>query len=241
MARFGGYIAGAGAALAVFGLALSPAFGAASALLNLRSVNPVSLGELGSISSFTPSTNDDRLAAAYARAVMSRSGKSFRFTPTSGSMSGRRSITVLVRAGGDDLGKGIERTGAPVGIAPLAFNLDASRGWRKFALPESVGRRALDPVVTELPVLAKGFAADHGTSRLTANVLLDARRDVGTSPQTLAGERKLSVDVASSYSLTRNLNVMAGVRYAGPDNRLSPMTDQRRDNQAVYLGTIFKF
>jgi hypothetical protein len=219
---------------------LSPAFGAASELLRMRNGNPVSLNQLGSISSFTPSTQDDRLAAAYARAVLNRNGKSFRFTPTSGSMSGRRSITVLVRAGGSDLGT--DRLLPSVGVAPLAFNLDASRGWRKFAMSENLGRKPLDPVVADLPALAKGFALDRGDkSALSANVMLDAHRDVGTAPQTLAGERKLSVDVASSYSLTRNLNVTAGLRYAGPDNRLVPMTDQRRDNQAVYVGTIFKF
>ncbi|MEO8722062.1 MAG: hypothetical protein ABI395_00850 [Sphingobium sp.] len=241
MAKVRGYIAGAGAAFAVVTFALSPAFGAASELLRLRSANPVSLNQLGSISSFTPSTQDDRLAAAYARAIINRNGKSFRFTPTSGSMSGRRSITVLVRAGGGDLGT-LDHSSASVGLAPLAFNLDASRGWRKFAMADNVGRKPLDPVVVELPALAKGFTLDRGEkSGLSANVMLDAHREAGTAPQTLAGERKLSVDVASSYSLTRNLNVTAGVRYAGPDSRLVPMTDQRRDNQAVYVGTMFKF
>lgn len=226
-----------GVALAALGFALSPAIGAVDSLLRLRAAKPVSLGELGSIASFTPSTSDSRLAAAYARAVLSHDGKSFHFTPTSGSVNGRRSITVLVRAG--DLGS-LDR-GSPVGLAPLAFNLDASRGWRKFALPDSVGRKPLDPVVTDLPGVARGFSMDRDRARLKANVLLDARRDVGTEAQTLAGERKYSVDVGSSYSLTRNLNVTAGVRYAGPDNRLTPITDQRKDNQAVYVGTIFKF
>ena len=31
------------------------------------------------------------------------------------------------------------------GVAPLAFNLDTSRGWRKFAIPDAVGSKALDP------------------------------------------------------------------------------------------------
>lgn len=226
-----------GALFAALGLALSPAIGAVDSLIKMRASNPVSLGQLGSIASFTPSTPDSRLAAVYARAVLSRSSKSFRFTPTSGSISGRRSITVLVRA--SELGQG-DRPSSTVGVAPLAFNLDASRGWRKFALPDSVGRKPLDPVVTDLPAV-KGFALDRGRSRLKTNVQLDSHVDVGTAPQTLAGERKFSVDVGSSYSLTRNLNVTAGVRYAGPDNRLNPITDQRQDNQAVYVGTNFKF
>ncbi len=216
-----------------------PAVGAAGDLLRLRSDVPVSLNDLGSISSFTPAIRDPQLSSTYAKAVLSRSGQSFRFTPTSGSMSGRRSITVLVRAD-SNMARSDERSPQVLGIAPLAFNLDASRGWRKFALPDTVGRKPLDPVVSDLSGVGN-FSLEPGKSRLKANVQLDAHRDVGTAPQTFAGERKLSVDVGSSYSLTRNLNVTAGVRYAGPDNRLAPITDKQQDNQAVYVGTIFKF
>ncbi|TNE43032.1 MAG: hypothetical protein EP321_14190 [Sphingomonadales bacterium] len=244
MAGFRGHIA----IIAVAGIAsaalAAPAIGAASDLLRGHSAMPVSLDDLGSISSFTPTIRDERLSSAYARAAVSRNARNFRFTPTSGSMSGRREITVLVRA---DRGAGrSDDRASSLNLTPLAFNLDASRGWRKFALPETVGRKPLDPVSLDLAgvgnfSLDKGGAGKGKPSRLKTNVLVDARRDVGSGPQTLTGERPYSVDVGSSYSLTRNLNVTAGVRYAGPDNRLAPITDQRQDNQALYIGTIFKF
>lgn len=226
-------IAGAALVIAV------PALGAAGELLRLRSTVPVSLGELGSIASFTPAIHDPKLSSAYARAVLKRGGNQFRFTPTSGSLSGRRSITVLVRA---DRGsaRADERSTAPLGIAPLAFNLDASRGWRKFALPDKMGNKPLEPVFADMPA-AGNFSLESKPSRLKADVQLDARRDVGTAPQTLAGESKLSVAIGSSYSLTRNINVTAGVRYKGPDNRLAPITDGKQDDQAVFVGTKFKF
>lgn len=226
----------------VAGVALAaavPAVGAAGDLLRLRSTMPVSLGELGSIASFTPAIHDPKLSSAYARAVLKRGGNPFRFTPTSGSLSGRRSITVLVRA--DRSGARPEvGSAAPLGIAPLAFNLDASRGWRKFALPDKMGSKQLDPVIADLPNVAN-FSLESKPSRLKADVQLDAKRDVGTAPQTLSGESKLSVAIGSSYSLTRNINVTAGVRYKGPDNRLGPITDRKQDDQAVYVGTKFKF
>lgn len=226
-------IAGAALVIAV------PALGAAGELLRLRSTVPVSLGELGSIASFTPAIHDPKLSSAYARAVLKRGGNQFRFTPTSGSLSGRRSITVLVRA---DRGsaRADERSTAPLAIAPLAFNLDASRGWRKFALPDKMGNKPLDPVFADMPA-ARNFSLESKPSRLKADVQLDARRDVGTAPQTLAGESKLSVAIGSSYSLTRNINVTAGVRYKGHDNRLAPITDGKQDDQAVFVGTKFKF
>lgn len=238
MARFREFIATA-ALVGVIAAGSVPAVGAAGNLLRLRGEAPVSLHELGSISSFTPSIDDPALSNAYVSAVLSRSNHNFRFTPTSGSLSGRREITVLVRAD-SRVARGDDRGPQSLGIAPLAFNLDASRGWRKFALAESVGRKPLDPVMQDLTSVGN-FSLERSKSRLTANVQLDAKRDVGTAPRTLAGESKLSVDVGSSYSLTRNLNVTAGLRFAGPDNRLTPITDQRQDNQAVYVGTVFRF
>lgn len=235
-----GYITAIALAGSVSALVAAPAIGAASDLLKQAAIGPVSLNELGSITSFTPTIRDEKLSSAYAKASLSRNARNFRFTPTSGSMSGRRSITVLVRAD-SAMVRAAERSASPLNIEPLAFNLDASRGWRKFALPEAVGRKPLDPVSTELAGGAHNFSLESkGGSRLKANVQLEARRDTGVTP-TLAPELPYSVDLGSSYSLTRNLNVTAGVRYGGPDNRLGPITDQRQDNQAVYIGTIFKF
>ena len=62
----------------------------------------------------------------------------------------------------------------------------------------------------------------------------------GHAPQTLVGERGFAVDVGSSYSLARNLDVTAGVRYRSDRERLARL-DERRDSQAVYLGTAFRF
>lgn len=229
-----------GTAAVTLGLALTPAFGSATSLLHMRTDNPVSLSKLGTIGSFTPTTGDTRLAAAYAKIAANGGGKSFHFTPTSGSLSGQRSITVMVRADADET-IGSERASQPVNLAPVAFSLNNSRGWRKFALPEAAGRKELDPVPAEsLNEAAKNFTLSK-PSRFSTNVQLDAKRDTGTAPQTLAGQENYSVDVASSYSLSRNLNVTAGVRYRGASNRLGPITDERQDSQAVYLGTIFKF
>lgn len=238
----GGYLASIGAALAGATLAFSPAMGAATDLLALRSSKPVSLGSLGSIGSFTPATKDPRLSAAYASAVMNGGHRTFRFTPTSGSMSGRRSITVLVRAG-DDVPVRTERTLPTVGITPVAFNLNVSGGWRKFALPDSVGRKALDPIPVETSSAARNFSLDQTKKkqRFSTNLLIENKAEAGTGAATIEADKGYSVDVGSSYSLSRNLNVTAGMRYNGRVSRLSPLTDERQDAQALYLGTIFKF
>ncbi len=236
-----GYIALAGSAIAVAGFMLSPAMGAATDLVRMRADMPVSLGALGSISSFTPTTKDPRLAAAYAKIAATAGRQSFRFTPTSGSLSGQRSITVMVRAGDD--GVTVSRTLDPVNIAPVAFSLNTAHNWRKFALPETMGRKELDPVSLDQVAGAKNFSLDQGhKTRFSTKVMIENRREPGEAAPNPAAEKDYSLDVASSYSLTRNLNVTAGLRYNNSViGRLTPMTDERQDNQAVYLGTVFKF
>ena len=49
------------------------------------------------------------------------------------------------------------------------------------------------------------------------------------------------VDLGGSYRLTRNINVTAGVRVTSDRDRLKPLSESRQDNQAVYVGTQFKF
>jgi len=49
------------------------------------------------------------------------------------------------------------------------------------------------------------------------------------------------VDVGGSYSLSRHLDLTGGVRYQVDRQHLSPIQDERRDSQAIYIGTAFKF
>ncbi|WP_375194538.1 hypothetical protein [Sphingobium sp.] len=239
-----GHIALAGSAIAAAGFMLSPALGAATDLVRLRSEVPVSLGALGSISSFTPTTKDPRLAAAYAKIAASAGRQNFRFTPTSGSMSGQRSVTVMVRAADLNDRVAVNRTLDPIGIAPVAFSLNSAHNWRKFALPEAVGRKELDPVPVEMAG-AKNFSLDRdkdGKDRFSTKVLIESRREPAATVRNPSADKDYSLDLASSYSLTRNLNVTAGIRYNNSfAGRLTPMTDDRQDAQAVYLGTVFKF
>lgn len=238
-----GHLLGSGAALAVAGFLLSPAIGAVTDLARSRSEAPAA--PLGSIGSFTPTIKDPRLAAAYARIVASANQRGFRFTPTSGSLSGQRSVTVMVRAADGDR-VAVNRPLDMVDIKPVAFSLNGAHNWRKFALPDAVGRKALDPVPVQTMVDAKNFSLDDDKKdRFSTKVMLETRREPGTAAATVrnpSADKEYSLDLASSYSLTRNLNVTAGVRYNNSvAGRLAPMTDDRQDSQAVYLGTIFKF
>jgi hypothetical protein len=75
--------------------------------------------------------------------------------------------------------------------------------------------------------------------RFTGRVELGAARADGA--KIIGEERSYTVGVGGSYRLTRNLDVTGGVRYQIQRDRLEPLADQRRDSQAVYVGTAFRF
>ena len=50
-----------------------------------------------------------------------------------------------------------------------------------------------------------------------------------------------SLDVGGAYSLSRRIALTGGVRYNVERDRNAGVNDNRRDSQAVYVGTAFKF
>lgn len=243
-------IAAGGATLA---LALTPAIsavvahGATPSGSDLLDQAKVSLKMLGSIGSFTPVTRDQRLARAYADAARESQTRGFKFTPSSGSMSGERTLTVVVRAGGIEapvLNRGAQPN---VGLAPVAYNLGRGRGLDRFTTAGREPVRELEPITSSVQMPSSGFALQPGKrNRFSTNLQVEERdtaADAPTNetPQTLGTEKSYAVDLNGSFSLSRNLDVQAGIRYRGPDNRLVPLTDQQKDSQAVYVGTKFKF
>ena len=63
----------------------------------------------------------------------------------------------------------------------------------------------------------------------------------GRAPRTLESVGEQSVDLGGSYRLTRNIDVTAGVRYSQDRDRIVPPAEAKADNQAVYVGTQFRF
>ncbi len=228
------------AALAVLAVALSPAIGASGGQRLERA--RVSLDARGGLGSFTPAESDPRLSALLARSGLSSSG--MRFTPASASVRLNRSVTVAVRArtmgaalGGDRMAL----VSAPAtSIMPVAYNLGVALGWKRFAFSGDVekvdlaglgGREAVDVVVS------------YSIRKFTTRLAVGADHATANTPKALAGDAGVSVGMSGSYALTRNIDLTAGVRYrAAEHDRLEPATtDNRRDSQAVYIGTAFKF
>ncbi len=217
---------------------------------------PVSLAARGGIGSFTPASVDPQLAAKVSVASLSH-GQLFRFTPAAG-RNGQRAVTVAVRVDAESARAVSVRqtlaaaTGQPgiatVRVAPTAFNLGVARGYESFA-PRLAPKLTIAPEIKriDMPDLA-AFKPGKGNDRLAKDggrfaprIALDETAKPGRAPRTLEGQGDYSVDVGGSYRGTRNVAVTAGVRYSPERDRVRPLTDTAQDNQAVYVGTQFRF
>lgn len=225
------------AAVAALCLILSPAF-AAQSQKKAQGDRPTASIRAGN---FTPAVADPRLAAELARRGLP-SG-SFRFTPAV-SPTGSKAVRVAVRARATTPAEAIRRAGetsasAVTAITPTAYNLGVAVGWKRFALSGDVARVDGGPIPggREAAELAISYSGNKFTGRLD----IGADRTDGTRPKAIAEESGYTVGVGGSFRIARNIDVTGGVRYRIQNDRLQPLVDERRDSQAVYIGTAFRF
>ena len=196
---------------------------------------------------FTPASVDPELAL---RVVGQAGQDGVRFTPADTSPR-ERTVTVAVRVDNDtaraiSLRKAIDNVpGAGEGIAaitPARYNLGLSRGYQNFAkpiaLPETVRRIDVPDLADYGP---SAPTAKDTPSRFQPRIALEGNNKVGRSAGTFEALGGQSVDLGGAYSITRNLDVTAGVRLSQERDRLAPLTDSAQDSQAVYVGTQFRF
>ena len=225
-------------AFAAAGMVLAPAIAAAQS----KKRPPAVAVSFDPVATFTPATADPRLAAAFAGRGNALSD--FKFTPAPA--KGRPSqVRVAIRARADTPGKArVADSALPSSVnalTPASYNLGVAVGWRRFAVAGDVAKSK-----ESIPALGGRESAALGVSysvnkRLTGRVAVGADRGDGRALTPLRKADNYSLDVGGAYSLTRNIAVTGGVRYRVEHERLSALNDDRRDSQAVYVGTAFKF
>jgi len=233
------------AGLAASGLAITPAV---ARVLSEQS-KAVSLPSLSTVSSFTTAGADPELAAHFKRDGLLDNTR-FKFTPAGGSTSGDRAVTVVVRQNASSNAISIREnvlSAAPgsglmsAKVTPTSFSLGKAKGLKSFAIPV----KKLGDNLPDLSQIGAGMDHDDDSgkkSRFNPRLSLDAKTPLGSAPGALsASEKDYLLDVGGSYSVTRNLDVTAGVRYKNERDRMAPLTDSRQDSQAVYVGTQFRF
>ncbi len=228
------------AALAAAGLVLSPAFATGTSIKKRPAAIALSFDP---VSSFTPANADPKLAAALASKGLALTD--FKFTPAPS--KGRPSqVRVAVRArtvapNETRVAQAAIPTTAVNSLTPSGYNLGLAVGWRRFAVSGDVAKlKSADPAVggRETAVLGVSYSL---SKRLSTRVAVGADRTTGNPVAGLRHGDNVSLDVGSSYSLSRHIALTGGVRYNIERDRLSALQDNRRDSQAVYVGTAFKF
>ena len=226
------------AAFAAAGLVLSPAFAATS---SKKRPAAVSLS-FDSLSSFTPANADPKLAAALAGKSLSLTD--FKFTPAPA--KGRPSqVRVAIRARVDAPAQAAAaQASAPASSASAltasTYNLGVAVGWRRFAVSGDVSKvKEADSAVGGRESAVVGVS--YSLSKFTGRVAVGADRADGKALPALRRGDTYSVDVGGSYSLSKRVALTGGVRYNVERDRLTALQDNRRDSQAVYIGTAFKF
>lgn len=228
-------IGGSIVAVSAAALAVAPAIGASDMDRQLPKKSVAARNAGG----FTPAAADPRLAAAFARSGLSNG--EFRFTPSE-TRQGNRAVTVAVRArssrSAEDAGR-LAGSAPTVGLMPVAYNLGVSVGWKRFAISGDVAKVDLAGQPGSREVADIGVS--YSLPRFTGRVKAAADKPLPGTSKLIEDGPSYSVDVGGSYSLTRNIDVTAGVRYKSENERLARFADDRRDSQAVYVGTAFRF
>ncbi len=231
--------AGLLAALAAGGLVLTPAIASGSA--SKKRPAAVSLSA-EPVFAFTPANADPKLAASIAGKSLSLTD--FKFTPAPA--KGRPSqVRVAIRARAPESpGNRLTDANAAVpaisNLAPVSYNLGVAVGWKRFAVAGDVAK------VSD-PDLAKGgresavVGVSYSLKKFTGRLAVGAERTSGAPLPALRKDDNVSFDLGGSYSLSRRVAVTGGVRYQIERDRMAAIKDDRRDSQAVYVGTAFKF
>jgi hypothetical protein len=222
------------AVAAVLALALTPA-----ALLargdSARRAPPAISFSIDRLTNFTPAGADPRLAAAFAsRAPAAAHGRPAQLRVA---IRARATGATSIRAS-DSVGRSM--SDSPIALVPATYNLGVAVGWRRFAVSGDLAKVA----GASSPVGGRESAAlalSYNLKRFTGRVAVDADRGDNSQVPALTRKDNVALDLGGAYSLTRNLAVTGGVRYKVERDRVAALADQRRDSQAVYVGTALKF
>jgi hypothetical protein len=227
------------AVVAAAGLLLTPAF---AVNMPAKKRAPAVALSFDPVSSYTPANADPKLAAALAGKGLPLTDFKFTPAPAKGRPSQVRvAIRARVASPQTSLATAAVPTAAVNALTPTGYNLGVAVGWRRFAVSGDVAKvKSSDPAVAgrESAVLGVSYSLNN---RLSTRVAVGAERTTGNPVAALRRGDNVSVDAGASYSLSGHIALTGGVRYNVERDRLAPLQDDRRDSQAVYVGTAFKF
>lgn len=190
------------------------------------------------------------MAAKFA-ATNTQSNGRFPFTLAGSDANRNRTIIVAARAnsrlkaGAVSVRSAISAIevgkGKGLRLSAIDYRLTAAKGWQGFAVP------SIPKLVAKVPLseLGRGnFRLEEGAkrqSKFSTNIKIDQNREVAPPARGSAAAGDYKLDVGGSFSISRKIDVTAGLRYASENDRVMPAIDNRKDSEAVYVGTKIRF
>jgi hypothetical protein len=207
---------------------------------------------------YTPAGVDRELAAKFNRldsgrnAVVSKSSL-FPFTPVGIDRGVNRTMTIATRVDSPLSANAVSirniakvdapANGTSISLNKSDFSLKAARGWQGFNMALAQ-KFAVKAPVLDIPAFG-GFRLEDASpakkSRFKTNVNLALAREATPSPRGNAAAGEYKVGLESSFSLSRRIDLTAGLRYTSERDRIVPALDDRKDSEAVYVGTKIRF
>ncbi len=201
---------------------------------------------------FTPAGVDSRLAQKFETRSKAVVGGSFPFTPA-GVGQGRKTLTVAARSQSSTVSNAVSVRNSISAIEPARgtdgrlqkteFRLTSARGWQGFDLVPETRAAVKAPLITGLG--ESSFRLDKGPkqkpSRFQPAIAVDKERGVTPAPRGNAATDNFEVGVGGSFSISRKIDVTAGVRYKSERDRIAPTSTDQKDSEAVFVGTKIRF
>ena len=210
-----------------------PAFGAPEASARVTPV--ANVRSFGDFTGFTPALADRRLAAMVGKPSVG--ARDYQFTPAEARRpSAAASTSFVVRAKPVAAIVPEAAPGVSVKVAPIAYNLGVSVGWKKFGVTSEATRA--EPVIGTRSTF--DLASTTAATRPSLAVRPIAEQPVGAVPPGEERARPI-FDSTNAFRLTRNVDLTAGTRAKTENFRLDRSGEARRDSQAVYVGTALRF
>jgi hypothetical protein len=211
------------------------------------------------LNTYTAAGVDRKLAAKFnllksGRNLVVVKSRAFPFTPAGINRGAARTMTIATRTDSPLSANAISTRNAVRTFDPGAvsivqlnqtdFSLKAARGWQGFKLPPTA-RPALKAPVADITVAAGSFRLEDKVpakkSRFKTDLKLVQAKETAPSPRGSAAAGEYRFGLESSFSLSRRIDLTAGVRVNSERDRVAPAVDERKDNEAVYVGTKIRF
>ena len=196
---------------------------------NRTKTTEVRASETRALGSFTPSVGD--AVGAAVKPGTAPELKSFRFTP-SGQVSKGKGVTVGTRSRA--LAAPDSRRGAD---EAAGYDMGVSVATRGLSVTGSSSKIDLGIASRESMSVGLGYNRKDWTARFTLGE--DNERLRG--PDALGTERRYSIELGGAYTLTRNLQLGAGVRYRAVPENSAEARERAEEDRAAYLGLGVSF